>query len=98
GLRLTERKPLSKRPNQGSIRMVRLPNVISQPLVPNHVNLTPAAPGPFSSLSCSSLPATAGRGLAAAAVAAAAAARLDARNRRRLTISPKHMAVLPPAS
>jgi len=30
------RKPDSKRLNQGSIRMVLLPKVISQPLVPNH--------------------------------------------------------------
>src|SRR5262245_50332538 len=40
------RKPDSKRLNHGSIRMVLLPNVISQPLVPNHLKLTPAAPGP----------------------------------------------------
>src|SRR5215470_6896979 len=40
------RKPDSKRLNQGSMRMVLLPKVISQPLVPNHVKLTPAVPGP----------------------------------------------------
>src|ERR1700730_5457855 len=36
----------SNRLNHGSMRMVLLPNVISQPLVPNHLKLTPAGPGP----------------------------------------------------
>src|SRR5215831_12318802 len=40
------RKPDSNRLNQGSMRMVLLPKVISQPLVPNHLKLTPAVPGP----------------------------------------------------
>src|SRR6266481_2983925 len=40
------RNPDSNRLNHGSMRMVLLPKVISQPLVPNHLKLTPAVPGP----------------------------------------------------
>src|SRR4029453_17824785 len=40
------RNPDSNRLNHGSMRMVLLPKVISQPFVPNHLKLTPAAPGP----------------------------------------------------
>src|SRR6267142_1446830 len=39
------RNPDSNRLNHGSMRMVLLPKVISQPFVPNHLKLTPAAPG-----------------------------------------------------
>src|SRR5258705_4063125 len=40
------RNPDSNRLNHGSMRMVLLPKVISQPFVPNHLKLAPAAPGP----------------------------------------------------
>jgi hypothetical protein len=46
GLNLPAKKPVSKRLNHGSKRIVLLPKVISQPLVPNHLKLTPADPGP----------------------------------------------------
>src|SRR5260370_42681587 len=46
GLNLPLKKPLSNRPNQGSMRIVLLPKVISQPSVPNHLRFTPLFPGP----------------------------------------------------
>src|SRR5215510_6152907 len=86
GSNLPAKKPLSKRLNHGSKRIVLFPKVISQPSVPNHRMLTPALPGPplFDGVSAPS--ATPGRSselLQSMAAAAAPALNPALRNRRR---------------
>ena len=97
------RNPDSKRLNQGSTRIVLLAKLISQPLVPNHLKFTPAAPGPPLRDGVSAPSATPGRRSERPTLAAAMAALARApaaRNPRRETDaeasngaeSTKHMA------
>src|SRR5262245_20560779 len=93
------RKPDSKRLNQGSIRMVLLPKLISQPLVPNHLKRTPDVPGPPlapGSSAPSAMPGSS-RERPTLAAAAAPAASPPPRNPRLVipSVSMKHM-VRPP--
>src|SRR5262245_23584882 len=86
GSNLPAKKPVSKRLNHGSKRIVLFPKVISQPSVPNHLKLTPALPGPplFDGVSAPS--ATPGRSsdlLQSISTAAALTLSPAPRNRRR---------------
>src|SRR5262249_55425998 len=88
--------PDSNRLNQGSMRMVLLPKVISHPLVPNHFKLTPAVPGPPPRGDGSAPSATPGasRDRPRFAAAATPAATPPARKPRRdHSASTKHMSV-----
>src|SRR5258708_6410681 len=83
--------------------MVLLPKVISQPLVPNHLKLTPAAPGPPPAGAGSAPSATPGRTSDPPTLSAAAPATRPPKNPRRdngdrapiPSVSMKHMAVSP---